>query len=90
MVNTRHEQQLWMRLDELFAKGTTTVSWGEIYHWYGVEKIRKAPWRDIQARWKELLEEKGLSYVDPLVAQTGGGFSMFYASPPQSLRDLAE
>ena len=54
----RHEDQLWARLDQLYANGTTYVSWGELYHWYGLQRIAKAPWRDIKARWEQLLEEK--------------------------------
>ncbi len=85
----RHENQLWSRLDELYAKGTTSISWGELYHWYGVEKIRKAPWRDIAARWEQLLDEKEEEYKDPQVAQTHSGISMFFAYEPGSLSELA-
>ena len=39
----RHEDQLWARLDQLFANGTTFISWGEFYHWYAIQRIAKAP-----------------------------------------------
>lgn len=85
----RHEDQLWAKLDELYANGITYISWGEIYYWYNVEKIRKAPWRDIKARWEQLLEECDEKYIDPQIAETGGGISMFYAKKPGLLSDLA-
>lgn len=85
----RHEEQLWARLDDLFANGVTSITWGELYHWYNIDKIRKTPWRDIKARWEQLLEERGEEYIDPRVAETGGGVSMFYAKQPGFLSKLA-
>ena len=85
----RHQDQLWARLDELYANGITSMSWGELYHWYDVEKIRKAPWRDIKARWEQLLQERGQDYADLKVAETSGGVSFFYAKRPSSLSTLA-
>lgn len=85
----RHQDQLWARLDELYANGTTSFSWGELYHWYNVQKIRKEPWRDIKARWEQLLQERGEVYADPKVAETSGGVSFFYAKRPGSLSALA-
>jgi len=86
----RHVEQVWTRLDELYANGTTFMSWGEIYHWYKVERISKTPWRDIKARWDELLEEKGEEPSDPYVAQVGGGISLFFARKPSRLSSLAK
>jgi hypothetical protein len=85
----RHVDQVWGRLDELYANGTTFISWGELYHWYNVERISKTPWRDLKARWDELLEEKGEKPLDPHVAQVGGGIALFFARKPQRLQDLA-
>jgi len=86
----RHAEQVWKRLDELYANGTTSVSWGELYHWYGVKKIKKTPWRDMKARWAELLEEKGELYKDPMVSETKGGVSFFFSEDPSTLSSLAE
>ena len=58
----RHDSQLWARLDELYANGITFISFGEVYHWYNIRRLAKAPWRDLKARWEELLEEKGEKY----------------------------
>ncbi len=85
----RHEEQLWTRLDQLYANGTTFISWGDLYHWYGIKRIAKAPWRDIKARWEQLLEEKNEKYSDPQVAEVPGGISFFFSSKPGQLSVLA-
>ncbi|MCA9462902.1 MAG: hypothetical protein KC590_12315 [Nitrospira sp.] len=86
----RHEGQLWERLDQLYANGTTFISWGELYHWYKLQRIAKTPWRDIQARWEELLDEKQENYADPQVAEVPGGISFFFSRNPGQLSKLAE
>lgn len=88
-MQKRHTDQLWARLDQLYANGTTFISWGELYHWYNVQRIAKAPWRDIEARWQELLEEKGEEYSDPQVAEVPGGISFFFSRNPGQLSKLA-
>jgi hypothetical protein len=85
----RHEDQLWARLDELYANGTTYISWNELYHWYNIQRIAKAPWRDIKARWEQVLEEKEEKYIDPLIAEVHGGISFFFARKPGQLSKLA-
>jgi hypothetical protein len=85
----RHVDQIWARLDELYANGTTFISWGELYHWYGIERISKAPWRDLKARWDELLEEKGEEVGDPQVAEVPGGISLFFSRKSQRLSQRA-
>ena len=85
----RHAEQLWARLDELYANGTTFISYGELYHWYDIQRIAKAPWRDIEARWQELLEEKKEKYVDPQIAEVPGGISFFFSKKPSKLSALA-
>ena len=86
----RHQDQLWARLDELYANGTTFISYGELYHWYNVQRIAKAPWRDIKAKWESLLEEKEEKYSDPRIAEVPGGVSFFFSRNPGSLSKLAE
>jgi hypothetical protein len=85
----RHVEQLWTRLDELYANGTTFISYGEIYHWYNIQRIAKAPWRDMQSRWQDLLEEKGEKYSDPQIAEVPGGISFFFSRNPGQLSKLA-
>jgi len=85
----RHEDQLWARLDQLYSNGTTYISFGELYHWYAIQRLAKAPWRDIKARWEQLLEEKGEKYSDPQVAEVAGGISFFFSRKPGQLSGLA-
>jgi predicted P-loop ATPase len=90
-MNKRHEDQLWARLDQLYANGTTFITLGEMYHWYNADRIAKTPWRDIKRRWEELLEEKGQkSSFYPKVADLRGGYAFFYATDPKDLREWAE
>ena len=86
----RHVEQLWTRLDELYANGTTFISYAELYHWYNVQRIAKAPWRDIKSRWEDLLEEKGEKYADPQIAEVAGGISFFFCRKPGTLSKLAK
>lgn len=88
-MTKRHEDQIWARLDELYANGTTFISWGELYHWYNLQRIAKAPYRDIHARWQTLLEEKGEKYKDPDIAQVRGGIAFFFTTKPEKLSALA-
>ena len=85
----RHEDQLMQRLDELYANGTTYITWGELYHWYNVQRISKTPWRDLKARWDALLDEKGESPADPHVAQLYGGVALFFGRQAKRLGELA-
>lgn len=86
----RHIDQLWGRLDELYANGTTFISYGELYHWYDIQRIVKAPWRDIKTRWEQLLKEKDEAYEDPQIAEAPGGISFFFCREPGKLSDLAK
>ena len=88
-MQKRHEDQVWARLDELYANGTTFISWGEIYHWYNIERINKLPWRDLKRRWDDLIEEKGKKEPDPLVAKIEGGIALFFSRKPEKLGELA-
>ena len=85
----RHVDQIWARLDELYANGTTFITWGELYHWYNLQRINKAPWRDLKARWDELLEEKGETPGDPQVAEGRAGVSLFFCRAKKRLGTLA-
>ena len=85
----RHEEQLWARLDQLYANGTTFISWGELYHWYSIRRIAKTPWRDINARWQQLLDEKKEKTSDPQVAEMDGGIALFFSRNPGHLSKLA-
>lgn len=88
-MQKRHADQVMSRLDELYANGTTSISYGELYHWYEVQKIKKTPWRDIKARWAELLDEKDEPYTDPQIAETKGGYSFFFSTNPKTLSVFA-
>ena len=84
----RHVDQLMARLDELYVNGATHISWREFYHWHNTKRIAKTPWRDMKARWTELLEEKeGEEYMDPIITKVEGGFTLFFSREPKSLSE---
>lgn len=49
----RHEDQLMNHIDELTYRGWTHITWGELYHWYGLERLSKKAWRDLRDRFLE-------------------------------------
>jgi len=50
----RHMNQLMGTLDEVANRGWAFVDWWKLRLWYGVKKLRKEPYRDIQDKWKEI------------------------------------
>lgn len=90
-MQKRHEDQLGLRLDTLYITGITSITWQELYLWYGVDKIRKAPYRDIQDRWERLLEENGIENTSDLQAVVlPDRISFFYAEETTTLTELAK
>lgn len=87
-MNKRHEEQLWSRLDSLYVNGVVFMSWDELYHWYGTERLSKGTWRDIKSRWESLLEEKRQQYNDPQLRQTRAGM-WFITNLDKPLTDWA-
>ena len=65
--------QLNAKLEECLLTGQTYISWAQIYAWYRVDRIAKAPWRDIQARWQEMCEAQRLSQTIELQVRGTGG-----------------
>ena len=90
VMEKRYQDQVWARLDSLYANGTTFISWGEIYHWYDLKRIAKTPWRDLLEKWKELLLAKKEKFSDVQVAEVRGGVSLFFSRNPGRLSKLAE
>lgn len=89
-MKERHAYQVWARLDQLYTNGTTYLSWQEIYNWYNVDRISKAPWRDLRERWQKLEDDKGEEYVDPMTTETSGGITLFIPKSPKKLSELAD
>ena len=78
------------RLDHLYSDGTTFMSWAEIYHWYKVKRLSKAPWRDIHARWLDLLQEQGSKNVgEPQTLNVTDGVLFFLPGYGGPLKDRA-
>lgn len=86
----RHSDQIWARLDQLYSGGITFISWGELYHWYDIERISKHPYRDLKSRWEQLLDEKDKPFSDPKIAKMDGGIALFFATNPETLSEISK
>lgn len=61
----RHEDQLMTRIDELTYRGWSRIAWGELYQWYGLERLSKKVWRDLRDRFLEENEGELNIYESP-------------------------
>ena len=57
-MEKRHQDLLALRLEDAYLNGCSHVSWEELYHWYGVQRIAARTYRDIEARWQNLTDGK--------------------------------
>jgi hypothetical protein len=74
--------QLEQKLEELLFSGSVSIGWQQIYCWYKVEKITKAPWRDIQQRWETICESNGIEAPSITVRGIKGGSGNAHLSRP--------
>ncbi|MBQ0961517.1 hypothetical protein KAK06_21440 [Ideonella sp. 4Y11] len=57
-MERRHQDNLLNRLEEAWLNGVSHISWDELYHWYGVDKIAARTYRDLEDRWTALTDDK--------------------------------
>ena len=57
----RHEDALMCRFDAVTQLGWSRIQYWELYLWYGVERIGKKVWRDLQRRFDE--DNEGDLYI---------------------------
>jgi len=57
-MERRHEELLTARLEEAMLNGYSRLTWQELYHWYGMEKLAAGTYRDLAKRWRELTSRK--------------------------------
>jgi hypothetical protein len=55
-MERRHDELLTARLEDALLNGCSHITWNELYHWYGVQKIAAGTWRDLTNRWEEVTE----------------------------------
>jgi hypothetical protein len=60
------------RLEQVALKGFAVITQKELPHWYDQERTTINIWRDIQAKWDELLPEMGEEVVPLYVAEAEG------------------
>lgn len=75
-MERRHDELLTARLEEAMLNGCSHVTWNELYHWYGVQKIAANTWRDLKKRWQEITEERKAGPLK-MIRDGGGGIFIF-------------
>ncbi|VVE71635.1 hypothetical protein PCA31118_03930 [Pandoraea captiosa] len=93
-MEKHHEAQLNQALDDLYLVGHVSIRWDYFYHWYNIDRLAKAPWRDIETRWAELCEAKGFKKPVGIVVVQKPHFAVFRrnllaSEKEQTLSDLA-
>jgi hypothetical protein len=53
-MERRHDELLTARLEEAMLNGCSHVTWNELYHWYGINRLAINTWRDLKIRWEEI------------------------------------
>lgn len=97
-MDKRHDNELTTRLEKILTDGSVFISWNELYHWYGVQKLAAGTFRDLENRWQELSEDKqitrngkkvGLGTLACVQAPSRytAGVYLFGSNMPQSIQD---
>lgn len=76
-MERRHEDELTKRLEQILTDGCTYISWNELYHWYGMQKLAAGTYRDLSQRWDDLTKTTKSPDGKPLKL----GKLMFVQSP---------
>lgn len=71
----RHANELLTHLEQVADVGCTVIRKKVLVYWYGQQRLTVSIWRDIEAKWLEVLEGiPGLSDTKtPLFAAEGDG-----------------
>lgn len=91
-MQNRHRETLLRRLDELFVKRFTFITWSELYYWFDIERVAKRPYRVIDELWKDLQESRkipGDQYSDLKFMDNGNGLVLLYDDEDYKLQTLS-
>jgi hypothetical protein len=69
-MTSTHEEEMIRILEQVRHSGWGFLEWWKLYLWYGVEKLRKEPYRDISSKWEKL---SGNPRYDLRVSDTRNG-----------------
>ncbi|CAG9269790.1 hypothetical protein [Paraburkholderia caribensis] len=68
------EALLQQALEEVWLTGNATIRKDQFYHWTGVQRIAKKPWRLVNGLWEDLCQEFGHAEALPLMILEGEHF----------------
>jgi|ERR1700688_2414294 len=74
---TRHTNELMSRLEQVADVGCAIIRKPEMLHWFGQERMTVNIWRDLQAKWEEVLEALGEKIETPLFVGDADGVWTF-------------
>jgi hypothetical protein len=72
-MERRHDEILTARLEDVLLNGCAHITWDELYHWYGVQKIAAGTMRDLKTRWEEVTKGRKTGSLK-MVEGRGGMF----------------
>lgn len=59
-MEQRHVDAVTSRLEDVYLHGCSHITDAELYYWYDKIRIKVEPYRDLEARWREISkDEKG-------------------------------
>ena len=59
-MKKRFDAELDFRLDRVADEGAAIITLAELYRWFGRERLTKAVWEEIAARWDDREEGSSL------------------------------
>jgi hypothetical protein len=74
---TRHLNELFTRLERVVDSGAIEIRKNELLYWYDQDRFTVGVWRDVQAKWEELLEQLGEKSDTPLLVGDADGVWTF-------------
>jgi len=83
-MEKRHQDLLTTRLEDAAKNGCSHVTWNELYHWYGVQRLAAGTWRDIVNRWAEITEG---NFGGLMVVEGRGGYFLLGEKALQRVDD---
>ena len=84
----RHEDELMNRFDALYANGWTQFTRDELLLWYGLVRMTKTVYADLNDRWERTLDSYAKEAEDVSVIVKGETFLLFRQSLAVDLSDL--
>lgn len=74
VMSKYREALLEQALEEVWLTGNATIRKDQFYHWTGVQRMVKKPYRTLNSLWEDLCQEFGHEEALPLMVLEGDHF----------------